>query len=138
MSILEWLTSRLSGRGKALSLYRRGMERAKRQDHAGAFDDYTATVSMPGVPPDVKAMALFNRALVLAADGDNLRALDDLHMVLALAETPDEVRTEARRKLVRMERQSCKTARESQRPISRGHELTGAGLHSRAGGEHPD
>ena len=86
MNILEWLTGRLSSRGKALSLYRRGMKRAKRQDHAGAFDDYTATVGMTGVPPDVKAMALFNRALVLAADGDNLLAIDDLNVVLALAE----------------------------------------------------
>ena len=109
MNILEWLKGRLSSRGKALSLYRRGMERAKRQDHAGAFDDYTATIGMAGVPPDVKAMALFNRALVLAADGDNLLAIDDLNVVLALTETPEEVRTEARRKLVRMERQSGKT-----------------------------
>ena len=88
------------------------MERAKRQDHAGAIDDYTATINMPHVPPDVKAMALFNRALMLSADGDNPLARDDLNVVLAMAETPTEVRTEARRKLVRMERQSSKADEE--------------------------
>jgi hypothetical protein len=131
LNIFEWLTSRFSGRGKAMSLYRRGMERAKRQDHAGAVDDYTATINMPRVPSDVKAMALFNRALVLAADGDNPLALDDLNMVLAMAETPTEVRTEARRKLVRMERQSTKTNGEPHPTTSRAHGVTHAGPHSR-------
>ena len=84
------------------------MERAKRQDHTGAIGDYTATINLLHVPPDVKAMALFNRALMLSADGDNPLARDDLKVVLAMAETPTEVRTEARRKLVRMERQSGK------------------------------
>ncbi len=130
MNILEWLKGRLSSRGKALSLYRRGMERAKRQDHAGAFDDYTATIGMAGVPPDVKAMALFNRALVLAADGDNLLAIDDLNVVLALAETPKEVRTEARRKIVRMERQANKTDGEAYPTTSRARGPTEARLHS--------
>ncbi len=108
MNIWNWFRSRISDRSKALLLYHRGMTRAKHQDHAGAFDDYTATISMHGVPPDIKAMALFNRALVLAADGDNLRALEDLKMVLSIPETADEVRTETRRKLVRMERKSSK------------------------------
>lgn len=96
MNIFEWLRNRFSGRGKALSWYRRGMERAKRQDHVGAIDDYTATINMPHVPPDVKAMALFNRALMLFSEGDSPLARDDLNMVLAMAETPPEVRTEAR------------------------------------------
>ena len=138
MNILEWLKGRLSSRGKALSLYRRGMERAKRQDHAGAFDDYTATIGMAGVPPDVKAMALFNRALVLAADGDNLLAIDDLNVVLALTETPKEVRTEARRKLVRMERQSGKTDGETHPTTSRAHRLNDARLHSEMARESQD
>ena len=113
MNILEWLKGRLSSRGKALSLYRRGMERAKRQDHAGRLTNTPPPLAWLGLP-DVKAMALFNRALVLAADGDNLLAIDDLNVVLALAETPIEVRTEARRKLVGMDGQSGKT--EGERP----------------------
>ncbi len=119
MNIWEWLTGRLSNRGKALSLYRRGMERAKRQDHVGAFDDYSAIISMPGVPPDVQAMALFNRALVLAADGDSLLAIDDLNAVLALAATPKKVKLEAHRKLVRMKRQSGNTDGEAYPTASR-------------------
>jgi hypothetical protein len=129
MSILKWLNSRFSGRGSALSLYRRGMERAKRQDHVGAIDDYTATINMPHVPPDVKAMALFNRALVLSADGDNPLARDDLNMVLVMAETPTEVRTEARRKLVRMERQSSKADEEPPATTSQTQGATHAALH---------
>ena len=72
------------------------------------FDDYTATISMSGVPPDVKAMALFNRALILAADGENLSAIADLNVVLAIAET--QTKSEPRRrKLVRMDRNSSQT-----------------------------
>jgi len=114
MHILERLKDWFSGRGKALSQYRRGLERAKRQDHVGAIDDYTAAINMPGVPQDVKAMALFNRALILSSDGDDPQARNDLKLVLALAETPPEVRTEARRKLVRMERQTNRTDEEEQ------------------------
>jgi hypothetical protein len=122
MQILERLKEWYSGRGKALSRYRRGMERAKRQDHAGAIDDYTATINMPQVPPDVKAMALFNRALILASDGDNPQAKTDLNRVLAMAETPADVRTEARRKLVRMERQTSRADEEEQADVRRANE----------------
>ncbi len=121
MNILEWLRRRFSGRGQALSLYRRGVKRAKRQDHSGALDDYSATINLPQVSPDVKAMALFNRALVLAADGDQALARDDLHRVLAMAGTPTEVRIEARRKLVRMERQTSNTEQEPHISRSRVH-----------------
>ncbi len=119
MQILERIKEWYSGRGKALSRYRRGMERAKRQDHAGAIDDYTAVINMPQVPPDVKAMALFNRALILASDGDNPLARTDLNRVLAMAETPADVRTEARRKLVRMERQTSRADEEEQADVRR-------------------
>lgn len=119
MHILERLKDWFSGRGKALSRYRRGMERAKRHDHAGAIDDYTATINMPQVPQDVKAMALFNRALILASDGDNPLARNDLNQVLAMAETPADVRTEARRKLVRMERQSIRDDEEERAEVRR-------------------
>jgi hypothetical protein len=108
MSIVNWLKSRFSCRAKALSLYRRGMKRAQRQDHQGAIVDYGATIDMPNGPPDVKAMALYNRALIYAANGDHKKATDDLNMVLALPTSPTDVKTEARRKLERMRRQSSK------------------------------
>ena len=138
MSILDWLKNRFSGRNKALSLYRRGMERAKRQDHAGAIDDYTATINMPQVPPDVKAMALFNRALILSADGDSTQALDDLNMVLTMAATPTEVRIEARRKVVRMERHASGTNGEPHPETARAPRGTHAHRHSSSGGAHLD
>jgi hypothetical protein len=109
MNIFNWLKSLFTGRGKALLLYRRGMARAKKHDHQGAIDDYTATVDMPNAPTDVKAMALYNRALVYAAVEDNPKAIDDLNKVLATVEAPAEIKTEARRKLERMKRQSSKT-----------------------------
>jgi tetratricopeptide (TPR) repeat protein len=107
--IFNWWKSLFSSRGKALSLYRRGMARAKEQDHEGAIDDYTATIDMPHAPPDVKAMARYNRALVYAADEDNTKAINDLSMILAMAETPADIKAEARRKLERMKRHSSKT-----------------------------
>jgi hypothetical protein len=93
-----------------LLLYRRGMVRAKKHDHQGAIDDYTATIAIPNAPPDVNAMALYNRALVYAAVEDNLKAIEDLNLVLAAAKAPTDVKTEARRKLERMKRQTSKAS----------------------------
>ena len=106
MGIVDWLKSWLPYRVQALSSYRRGMARANKQDHAGAIDDYRATIDMPNGPPDVKAMALYNRAVVYAADRDDSKAIDDLNLVLAMAKAPADVRIEARRKLERMKRHS--------------------------------
>ena len=112
MNILKWLKSLFNGRGKALLLYRRGMARAKKHDHQGAIDDYSALIDMPNTPPDVKAMALYNRALVYSADAvdeGNSKAIKDLNMVLSTANAPADVKTEARRKLERMKRHADKT-----------------------------
>lgn len=103
---LNWFKSLFTGRGKALLLYRRGMVRAKKHDHQGAIDDYTATIEMPNAPSDVKAMALYNRALIYSADENKPKAIEDLKMVMATAKAPADVKTEARRKLERMKRQS--------------------------------
>lgn len=108
MQFFNWVKSLFSSRGKALSLYRRGMARANKRDHVGALDDYTATIDMPNVPPDVKAMALYNRPLVYSAHHETAQAVDDLNRVLAMAETPHEIKTEARRRLERMKRQASK------------------------------
>ena len=50
MNVFNWLTGHFSNRGKALSLYKRGMAKAKKHDHQGAIDDYTATIGMPHAP----------------------------------------------------------------------------------------
>lgn len=106
MNAFHWLTGHFSNRGKALSLYKRGMGRAKKHDHQGAVDDYTMIIGMLHTPADVKAMALYNRALVYAAAGENPKATDDLNMVLAMTGALSHVKTEARRLLVRMQRRS--------------------------------
>jgi hypothetical protein len=64
MKFLNWLADRLLNRGKAVSLYKRGMAKAKNHDHQGAIDDYTEALGKPSMPVDVKAMVLSNRALV--------------------------------------------------------------------------
>jgi hypothetical protein len=104
MNALRWLTDRFSNRGKALSLYKRGMEKSKNHEHEAAIADYTTAIGMHNVPIDVKAMALYNRALVYAAAGDPVKATSDLNMVLGMAEALPNIKSEARRKLTRMER----------------------------------
>ena len=91
-----------------MSLYKRGMARAKGHDRDGAIDDYTTTIDMPGTPSDVRVMALYNRALVHAAAGDSLRGVDDLGTVLAMDDAPANVKTLAKQKLARMESRSRK------------------------------
>jgi hypothetical protein len=106
MSIFSWFKGKYGVRGKAISLYRSGMTKAHRHDHQGAIRDYTAAISLPDIPPDLRAMALYNRALVYSATKDDLKAVDDLRVVLAMRQTPPDVREEAKRKLVRMDRRS--------------------------------
>ncbi len=45
----------------AMSLYKRGMAKAKKHDHEGAIANYSAAIDMSDAPPDVKAMALYVR-----------------------------------------------------------------------------
>ena len=104
MSFFESLIGRNSSRNKALSLYKRGMSKAKHHDRQGAIDDYSAAINMADTSPDVQAMALYNRALVHAASKDGAKATDDLKAVLAMAEVPANVKTAARDKLRRLER----------------------------------
>ena len=89
-----------------MSLYKRGMARAKKHDHQGAIGDYTAAIEMPDTPADLKAMALYNRATVYAVVGEKSKATDDLNVVLAMPQELTDIKTEARRKLMRMERRS--------------------------------
>ncbi len=110
MGISNWLSQLFSSRGKALSLYRRGMVRAKQQDHDGAIVNYSAAIDLPNSPADVRAMALFNRALVYSSDKEISKAIADLNAVLMMPESPPDIKTEARRKLERMRRQSSKAS----------------------------
>jgi hypothetical protein len=87
-------------------IYKRGMRKAHHHDHPGAILDYTSAIQMPDIPSDLKAMALFNRAMVYAASNEESKAISDLRMLIAMRETPSEVRTEAKRKLARMDRRS--------------------------------
>ena len=105
MNVVDWLADRFSNRGKALSLYRRGMAKAKKRDHRGAIEDYSKTLGMPDTPNDVKAMVLYNRALAYVATGDSPKGVDDLQAVLAMEEASVNVRTMTKQKLKRMESQ---------------------------------
>lgn len=102
MSAFSWLTDRFSSRGKALTLYKRGMVRAKKRDYHGAIVDYTAIIGIAETPSDVRAMVLYNRAIAHAASGDDRKAVDDLDAVLTMDDAPVNVKTMARQKLARI------------------------------------
>ena len=110
MNVFNWWTDRFTNRGKALSLYKRGMAKAIKHDHQGAIDDYTTTIGMPYGPANVRAMALYNRALVHVATGDYRKGVDDLDAVLAMNEAPASVKTRARQKLAKREIRSRKNS----------------------------
>ena len=110
MNVVSWIKGIFSTHGSAISLYRRGMAKAKKRDPMGAIEDYTASIDSQDVPADVKAMALYNRALVYAADGQTAKAIHDLNVVLEMRESLPTIKTEARRKLLRMKRSSEKSS----------------------------
>jgi len=109
MNVFAWLTSCFSNRGNPMSLYKRGMARAKKRNHQGAIDDFTTTIVMPDTPADVLAMVLYNRSLAYVATGEDRKGADDLEAVLAMDEALVNVKTMARHKLVRMESRSSKS-----------------------------
>ena len=106
---INWLTGHFSNRRQAVSLYKRGMAKAKNHDHQGAIDDYTTTINMPDTPANVKAMVLYNRALVHVVTGDDGKGIDDLDAVMAMDEAPVSVKTMARKKLAKRETRSRKS-----------------------------
>ena len=81
---------------------------AKLHKNQAAIADYTTVIELEDVSADIRAMALYNRALVNHATASESAAIDDLHQILEMADVPEHVKTEARRKLVRMERSSGK------------------------------
>ena len=109
MNIFHWFTKYFSRHSKAMSLYRRGMAKAKKHDHEGALEDYTTMIGMPDTPADLLAMVLYNRALVYVAAGDDQKGAADLDAVLAMNEALVNVKTMARQKLARMESRASKS-----------------------------
>ena len=109
MNAFHWLTDHFSNRGKALSLYKRGMTKAKKHDHQGAFDDYSKTIGMPDTSATLKAMVLYNRALVHVATGNYRKGVDDLDAVVAMDDAPKSVKRMARQKLAKREIRSRKS-----------------------------
>ena len=108
MNVFNWLTGRFSYRGKAVSLYKRGMTKAKKHDFQGAIDDYTKSIGIPNTPADLKAMVLYNRALAHVASGDYLRGVDDLETLLAMDGASPAVKSRARHKLAKRRSRSQK------------------------------
>jgi len=104
MSVLRWLASFVSQRGKALAMYRSGMAKAKKNDFHGAIDDYSKAIAAPDAPTDVKAMATYNRALAYTAINDNKLAADDLAALLKMPDVPENIVTQARQRRERIRR----------------------------------
>lgn len=96
------LMDSFSARGKAKSLYKRGMKNAKDRKYDDAISDYNAVLNMPKAPPELKAMALFNRALTYSSTKEFDKAQVDLDKVLELPNLPSDIREAARQKLERM------------------------------------
>jgi hypothetical protein len=108
MNVFNWLTGRFSCRGKAVSLYKRGMTKAKKHDFQAAINDYTESIGLPNTPADLKAMVLYNRALAHVATGDYVRGVDDLEALLAMDGASPAVKSRARHKLARRRSRSHK------------------------------
>ena len=105
-NVYHWLIGCVSKRRMALLLYRRGMIRAKKHDHRGAIDDYTATIESSDTPAEIKAMTLYNRALVYSALDERSKAIEDLQSVLSMAGASSQVKKEANRRLARVQLRS--------------------------------
>jgi hypothetical protein len=106
MGFFNSLIGHGSGRSKAMTMYKRGMAKAKKHDFEGAIDDYSAAIDISGAPSDVIAMAMYNRALVHAAAKNSPKAIDDLNEVLGMADLPASIKSAADEKLKRINRRS--------------------------------
>lgn len=108
MGLKRWFSSLASRRGKALSLYRAGMAKARNKDYLGAIADYSAAIESPHIPNDVKGMATYNRALAYAAVNENQKAADDLAAMLQMPNLPENILREARQRRERLRRRLAK------------------------------
>ena len=101
-----------------LSLYKKGMACAEKNDSQGAMSAYTAAIERPDATEDVKAMALYNRALLFAADGNTGRALADLNAVMDMPIALPDVKLAARRRLDRLKHRVTAAARANRTSLS--------------------
>lgn len=108
MNLIRWIKSWLTHRGKALALYRAGMEKANIRDYDGAIANYSAAILAPDIPNDVKAMALYNRALAYSAVHEDAKASEDLSAMLQMPGLSERMKKEAsqRRERIR-KRDEC-------------------------------
>lgn len=106
MSLIRWVKSLLTHRGKALSLYRAGMAKAKNGDFKGAIEDYSAAIEAPDIPMDVKAMATYNRSLAYSALHEHEKAAEDLATMLDMPGLSEEIRTAAHQRRERLKKRS--------------------------------
>ncbi len=104
MSFFSSIFGVFTARGKAMSLYKHGMQKADQRDFEGAIVDYTTVVEMARAPGDVRAMALLNRALVYSRAHETEKAEKDLAAVLAMPEATAQVKAAAHEKIQRMKK----------------------------------
>ncbi|TWU38330.1 hypothetical protein [Novipirellula artificiosorum] len=104
MSLMRWIRSRLTHRGKALSLYRTGMAKANKRDYVGAIAAYSAAIRAADIPIDVKAMAIYNRSLAYTAIHEDEKAADDLAAMLIMPGLSESIKTKARQRRERIKR----------------------------------
>jgi hypothetical protein len=110
MGFFTWLTRANSVRDIVLSLYKRGLASAIKNDHKMARSAFTAAIDMHDAPADLRAMALYNRALLYVAANEMSNAVQDLKAVLSMTDAPHRVKAAARQKLERVQRRNCMDA----------------------------
>jgi hypothetical protein len=109
MALIEWLRGKLSQRYRANWILGRAILHARAGRTDSALDSYSEVIKMEGASPNTRAMALFNRGLLRNARGENAGAVVDLEQILEMPGVREQVVTEARRKLMRMTRNSDRT-----------------------------
>jgi lipoprotein NlpI len=91
-----------------MALYQRGLNNAKRHNYQQAVAEYTEVIESTDAPAEIRGMALYNRALVYDALDNQILAVADLRQVLGMSGAAEQVRTEARRKIARMDRSQAR------------------------------
>jgi hypothetical protein len=102
MEFFAKLLELFSPRAKFMSIYNRGMHKARQQDMAGAIDDYTLVIDQQRAPAELRAMALLNRGLAYSFNRDYRRATADLDVVLHMPGAPKSVCSAAKEKLAKL------------------------------------
>lgn len=110
MNPFQWLKSCFAQGDQANTFYKRGMVKADKHNHAGAIEDYTAALNVPGVVPEMQAMILYNRGLVYVAAGMAKQGADDLNAVIQMEAAAENVKRAAQRKLARIQSRTKRSA----------------------------